>query len=80
MRTMSGQSLLNFHFTILTPFWKTWWFISVASLFTLINNFVDLQKQTKQLKEEKERLQMEKNMLEMEQKALRLANESTLHF
>jgi len=63
---------IEFSFIISTPFWKTWWFISVASflLFSII--LLIYRNRQRQLKEEKERLQMEKNMLEMEQKALRL--------
>ncbi len=63
---------IEFSFTIATPFWKTWWFISAAFFLLLSIILLIYRNRQRQLKEEKERLQMEKNMLEMEQKALRL--------
>jgi ligand-binding sensor domain-containing protein len=59
-------------FSILTPFWKSWWFISIIAISSLSIIFLIYRNRKRQLKEEKERLQLEKNMLEMEQKALRL--------
>lgn len=59
-------------FVILTPFWKSWWFISLISIISLSIILLIYRNRQRQLKEEKERLQLEKNVLEMEQKALRL--------
>ena len=59
-------------FNILTPFWKTWWFINAASFILLSILLLIYRNRKRQLKKERERLKLEKNMLEMEQKALRL--------
>ena len=59
-------------FKILTPFWKTWWFINAASFILLSILLLIYRNRKRQLKKERERLKLEKNMLEMEQKALRL--------
>ena len=63
---------IEISFLISTPFWKSWWFISIASILFLSIILLIYKNRQRQLKEEKERLKMEKNMLEMEQKALRL--------
>ena len=59
-------------FSIHTPFWKSWWFISIMAIISLSIIFLIYRNRQRQRKEEKERLQLEKNILEMEQKALRL--------
>ena len=63
-------------FTILPPFWETWWFIvaAIASgvILMLIIFTLRINQVKRKARQERERLEMEKGLLELEQKALRL--------
>ncbi len=63
-------------FTILPPFWKTWWFITIITgsvILLLVLIFRIRLMQVKRRSEiQRRELQMEKDLLELEQKALRL--------
>lgn len=68
--------LQSISFTVLPPFWKTWWFITIMTgigigIIALVFYFrlATVKRRAEVLRKE---LEMEKNALELEQKALRL--------
>ena len=73
---VANETPFEMSFTILPPFWKTWWFRLVSILLGvfLIGYFirVRINQIRRKAAREKERLEMEKNLLSLEQKALQL--------
>ncbi|MEM7103639.1 MAG: two-component regulator propeller domain-containing protein [Bacteroidota bacterium] len=63
-------------FTVLPPFWATWWFricaISTIILFTIWFFMARINKVKRKAREAQEKLEMENTMLQLEQKALQL--------
>lgn len=66
----------SFKFTILSPFWKRWWFISFIGLILVLTIWYIFQSRIRKIHEknriEKEKLEMEKSIIELEQEASRL--------
>lgn len=73
----------SIQFTILPPFWRTWWFYTSLLITTAVIIYIILHVKTKYMKRkfelernnfriEKERLELEKNLIELEQKTSRL--------
>jgi len=73
---VANETPFEMSFTILPPFWQTWWFRLVSILLGvfLIGYFIRFRiNQVRQkAAREKEKLEMEKNLLSLEQKALQL--------
>ena len=73
---IANKTPFQMSFTILPPFWQTWWFRLVSILLSifLIGYFtrVRINQIRRKAAREKEKLEMEKHLLSLEQKALQL--------
>lgn len=73
---VSNKNPFEMSFTILPPFWQTWWFRLVNTLlfFIIIGFFIRFRVNQIHQKtaREKEKLEIEKHLLSLEQKALQL--------
>lgn len=77
------SNIENLKFSVLPPFWETWWFYLLASITAIAILYLIVHLKSRYMKKqfeleranfriERERLEMERNMIELEQKASRL--------
>jgi ligand-binding sensor domain-containing protein len=73
---VANKTPFEMSFTILPPYWQTWWFRLVSVLLGVFLIAYFIRFRINQIREkaarEKEKLEMEKNLLTLEQKALQL--------
>jgi ligand-binding sensor domain-containing protein len=71
-----SETPATFKFTILSPFWKRWWFITFVALLFVFATWYIFHSRLRKIQEknriEKEKLEMEKSIIELEQEASRL--------
>jgi ligand-binding sensor domain-containing protein len=71
-----SSAVKKWSFTIKTPYWKTWWFYTLVSVFIIGIILLSIRFYIRRIKEaekvEREKLAFEKDLIELEQKALRL--------
>lgn len=73
---VTSETPFQMSFTILPPFWQTWWFRLVSILLGILLIGFFIRARINQIRQkaarEKEKLEMEKHLLNLEQKALQL--------
>lgn len=81
VKARNGDGVWNateqaYEFTVLAPFWKTWWFkilLIIGSVLSVVAVFSWRINRIKRVnEEERNKLELQKNIAELEQKALRL--------